>query len=52
MSITYSRITERSGESIAVKLRIRPRARDRTHIDEQIDVYLLEQRQEFVDRTR
>ena len=52
MSITYSRVTQRSGESIGVELRIGPRARDRTHIDEQIDAYLLEQSQKFGDRTR
>lgn len=50
MSITYSSITERSGESIGVELRIRPRARDRTHIDKQIDAYLLEKSQKLVDR--
>ena len=43
MSIMYSRITERSGESIGVELRIGSRARDRTHINEQIDAYLLQQ---------
>ena len=52
MPVTYPSATERFGESIGVKLRIRPRARDRTHIDEQIDAYLLEQKQEFVNRTR
>ena len=52
MSIMYSHIAERSGESIGVKLWIRPRARDRTHIDKQIDTYLLKQSQEFIDRTR
>ena len=43
MSITYSRVTQRSGESIDVELRICSRARDRTHINEQIDAYLLQQ---------
>jgi hypothetical protein len=52
MSITYSRITERFRESIGVELRIGPRARDRTHIDEQIDAYMLEQGQKFGDRMR
>lgn len=50
VSIGYPSTTERFGESIGVELRIRPRARDRTHIDEQIDAYLLEQIQEFADR--
>ena len=52
MSIRYFRTTECFRESIGVELRICPRARDRTHIDEQIDVHLLEQTQEFGDRTR
>jgi membrane-anchored protein YejM (alkaline phosphatase superfamily) len=52
MPISYPSTTERFGESIGVELRIRPRARDRTHIDEQFDAYPLEQRQEFADRTR
>jgi hypothetical protein len=52
MLITYPSATERLGKSIGVELPIRPRARNRTHIDEQIDAYLLEQRQEFADRTR
>ena len=52
MPVTYPDATERFGESIGVELRIRSRARDRTHIDEQIDAYLLEQKQEFVNRTR
>ena len=52
MSVGYPSTRERFGESLGVELRICPRARDRTHIDEQIDAYLLEQRQEFADRTR
>jgi hypothetical protein len=52
MPVTYPGATERFGESIGVELRIRPRARDRTHIDEQIGAYLLEQSQKFGDRTR
>ena len=43
MSITYSRVTQRSGESIGVELRIGPGTRDRAHINEQIDAYLLQQ---------
>lgn len=52
MSVGYSSTGERFGESLGVELRICPRARDRTHIDEQIDGYLLEQSQEFANRTR
>ena len=52
MPVTYLDATERFGESIGVKLRIRPRARDRTHVDEQVDAYLLDQSQKFGDRTR
>ena len=52
MPISYPNTTERFGESIGVELRICSRARDRTHIDEQIHAYLLEQSQEFADRTR
>jgi len=39
MSVRYPSAGERFGESIGVELRICPRARDRTHIDEQIDAY-------------
>jgi hypothetical protein len=42
MSITYSRVSQRPGEGIGVELRIGSRARNRTHIDEQIDAYLLQ----------
>lgn len=52
MSVGYSSAGERFGESLGVELRSCRRARDRTHIDEQIDGYLLEQSQEFADRTR
>ena len=52
MSVGYSSTGERFGESLGVELRICPRARDGTHIDEQIDGYLLEQSQEFANRTR
>ena len=52
MSISYPSTTERLGESIGVELRICSRARDRTHVDEQIDAHLLKQSQEFADRTR
>ena len=50
--VTYPSATQRLGESIGVELRVRPRARNRTHIDQQIDAYLLEQSRKFGDRTR
>ena len=50
MTVRYFRTSERFRESIGIELRIRPRARDRTHINEQVHVHLLEQNQEFGDR--
>ena len=43
MSMASSRITQRFGQSIGVELRIGSRTRDRTHVDELIDAYVLEQ---------
>jgi hypothetical protein len=52
MSVGYPSGGERFRESIDVELRIRPRARDRPHVDEQSHGHLLEQSQKFGDRTR
>jgi hypothetical protein len=52
-AMMYPGITERFAKSsIGVELRIRPRSRDRPHIDEQIHSHLPEQTQKFGDRMR
>ena len=52
MSVGYPSSGERFRERVDVELRIRPRARDRPHVNEQIHGHLLEQSQKFGDRTR
>ena len=52
MTVGDPSINERFRESISVELRIRPRARDRAHIDEQIHGHLPEQSHKFFDRAR
>jgi hypothetical protein len=47
MSVGYPSDGERFRESIGVELRIRPRAGDRTDVDEQIHSHLLEQSQKL-----
>jgi len=49
MAIGDPSVSERFWKRIGVELRVGPRARDRTYVDEQIDTYLLKQGQEFVD---
>jgi hypothetical protein len=52
MTVGDPSIQERFRESISVELRIRPRARDRAHIDEQVHGHLPEQSYKFFDRAR
>jgi hypothetical protein len=52
MPVSYPSTIKRFGEDFCVELWIRPGARDRTYIDEQIDRYLPEQGQKFGDRAR
>ncbi len=40
------------GKGVPIELRRRPRARDRSHVDDQIDVRLPKQRDELGDRPR
>jgi hypothetical protein len=47
VSISYPGDTERFREDFCVELRVPPRARDRTHIDQQINRYLPEQVQKL-----
>jgi hypothetical protein len=52
MAVGDPSVNERCRESIGVELRIRPRARDRAHIDEQIHGHLPEQSDELGDCAR
>jgi len=49
MTVRDPSVNENFRESIGVELRIRPRARDRAHIDEQIHGHLPEQSYKFGD---
>jgi len=52
MPVGYPDLEECLRERISVELRVCPRARDRAHIDEQINGHLLKQSHKFADRPR
>src|SRR5665213_1296010 len=52
MPVGYPDLEECLRERISVELRVCPRARDRAHIDEQINGHLLKQSHKFANRPR